>query len=192
MRDGHRFSVAIPRFVLIPPRKAHSPSYSPLLSGLRLKPAESIENRRFLRVPTAEKLKNLKTDCVCGTSKKPRIAGLSERPDGVSAVGSLSCPLIERANFQLIRQIAGANSAPNGGQRWLSFRYGSYSPPFSQSRTNRFTGGNTAESFVLCKGCGFPAKEMRKAVAGFAGDQPNAMLALSEKERFFSLHLSYR
>ena len=28
-------------------------------------------------------------------------------------------------------------------------------------------------------------KEMRKAVAGFAGDQPNAMLALSEKERFF-------
>jgi len=28
-------------------------------------------------------------------------------------------------------------------------------------------------------------KEMRKAVAGFAGDQPNAMLALSAEERFF-------
>ena len=41
------------------------------------------------------------------------------------------------------------------------------------------------ESFALCKGCGFPAKEMRKAVAGSAGDQPNAMLALSAKERIF-------
>ena len=59
--------------------------------------------------------------------------------------------------------------------------------PILQSRTNRFTGGNTAELFVLCKGCGFPAKEMRKAVAGFAGDQPNAMLALSEGRDFFSL-----
>ena len=62
-----------------------------------------------------------------------------------------------------------------------------YSLPFPQSRTNRFTGGNTAECFVLCKGGGFPAKEMRKAVNGFAGDQPNAMLALSAEERFFSL-----
>ena len=62
---------------------------------------------------------------------------------------------------------------------------GATSLPLRQSRTNRFTGGNTAESFVLCKGCGFPAKEMRKAVAGFAGDQPNAMLALSAEERFF-------
>jgi len=26
---------------------------------------------------------------------------------------------------------------------------------------------------------------MRKAVAGFAGEQPNAMLALSAEERFF-------
>ena len=41
------------------------------------------------------------------------------------------------------------------------------------------------EHFVLCQGCGFPAKEMRKAVAGFAGDQPNAMLALSAEERIF-------
>ena len=28
-------------------------------------------------------------------------------------------------------------------------------------------------------------KEMRKAVIGYASDQPNAMLALSVKERFF-------
>ena len=61
---------------------------------------------------------------------------------------------------------------------------GSTSLPILQIRTNRFTSGNTVEHFVLCKGCGFPAKEMRKAVAGFAGDQPNAMLALSAKERF--------
>ena len=60
-----------------------------------------------------------------------------------------------------------------------------YALPFSESRTNRFTGGNTAESFVLCKGRGFPAKEMRKAVAGSDGDQPNAMLALSAEERIF-------
>ena len=60
-----------------------------------------------------------------------------------------------------------------------------YTLPLSESRTNRFTDGNTAESFVLCKGCGFPAKEMRKAVAGFAGDQPNAMLALSKRREFF-------
>ena len=63
-------------------------------------------------------MKNLKTDCVCATSKKPRIAGLSERPDGVTAVGSLSCPLIERAKFCVVRQIAGAKFAQkrlNGG-----------------------------------------------------------------------------
>ena len=60
-----------------------------------------------------------------------------------------------------------------------------YALPFSESRTNRFTSGNTVEHFVLCKGGGFPAKEMRKAVAGFVGEQPNAMLALSAEERFF-------
>ena len=82
--------------MLIPYPIAHFPSYSPLLSGLRLEPAEPIENRRFLVVPTAEKLKNLKTDCGCVTSKKPCIAGLSERPGGVNAVGSLSCYNFER------------------------------------------------------------------------------------------------
>ena len=79
---------------------------------------EPLENRRFLSVPTAEKLKNCKTDCGCATSKKPRIAGLSERPGGVSAVGSLSCSIIEQANFRFVRQIAGAEFAQkrfNGG-----------------------------------------------------------------------------
>ena len=133
-------------------------------------------------------MKILKTDCVCAISKKPRIAGLSERPGGVSAVGSLSCTKIERAIFCFVRQSAEANLAPNRAQRRLDFELGSTSLPTLQSRTNRFTGGNTVESFVLCKGCGFPAKEMRKAVAGFAGDQPNAMLALSAKREVFSLY----
>ena len=136
-------------------------------------------------VPTAEKMKNCKTDCVCATSKKPRIAGLCEREGRACVHLSLSCPLIERADFRIVRQIAGANSAPNGGQRRLYYEAGSTSLPILQRCTNRFTGGNTAECFALCKGCGFPAKEMRKAVAGFAGDQPNAMLALSTKERIF-------
>ena len=132
-------------------------------------------------------MKKLKTDCGCAISKKLRIAGLSERPVGVSAVGSLSCTKIEREVFHLIRQSAEANSAPNEAQQRLDFRIGSYSLPRLQSCTNRFTGGNTEEHSVLRKGCGFPAKEMRKAVGGFAGDQPNAMLALSERREFFSL-----
>ena len=130
-------------------------------------------------------MKKLKTDCVCATSKKPRIAGLSKRPDGVSAVGSLSCPLIERADFCIVRQIAEAKFAQKRLEQWLDSQLVSASLPILQNRTNRFTGGNTAEHFVLCKGCGFPAKEMRKAVAGSAGDQPNAMLALSERREFF-------
>ena len=59
---------------------------------------------------------------------------------------------------------------------------GSNSLPHPESRTNRFAGGNTVEPFALCMGGGFPAKEMRKAVAGFADDQPNAMLALSAED----------
>ena len=85
---------------------------------------------------------------------------------------------------------SGSSAHKSNGQNSLKKRLNSglsSSLPFSQSRTNRFTGGNTVEYFVLCKGCGFPAKEMRKAVAGFAGDQPNAMLALSERREFFSL-----
>jgi len=95
-----------------------------------LESAESIENRRFLRVPTAEKMKILKTDCVCAISKKPRIAGLSERPGGVSAVGSLSCTKIERAILLGVRQIAGVNLASNGGYRRLQFQHGSTPYPF--------------------------------------------------------------
>ena len=110
VNGSHLFVV----FCFVLPLLIHSPLYSLLLFELRSESAEPIENRWFLRVPMAEKLKNLKTDCVCATSKKPRIAGLSERPVGVSAVGSLSCSIIERAKFQLIRQIAGVNTAPNG------------------------------------------------------------------------------
>ena len=64
---------------------------------------------------------------------------------------------------------SGSSAHKSNGQNSLKKRLNSglsSSLPVPQSRTNRFTGGNTAESFVLCKGCGFPAKEMRKAVAG--------------------------
>ena len=88
-------------FCFVLPLLIHSPLYSLLLFELRSESAEPIENRWFLRVPMAEKLKNLKTDCVCATSKKPRIAGLSERPDGVTAVGSLSAHLSNGQNFAL-------------------------------------------------------------------------------------------
>ena len=94
--------------------------------------AEPLENRWFLSVPTAEKLKNLKTDCVCASVKKPRIAGLSERPVGVSAVGSLSCPQIERAKFQLVRQIAGAKFAQKRLNSGLIF--GSVRLPYPYSK----------------------------------------------------------
>ena len=97
--------------------------------------AEPIENRRFLRVPTAEKLKNLKTDCVCATLKKPRIAGLSERPNGVSAVGSLSCTKIERANSHLVRQIAGGKFAQKRLNSGLIF--GSVLPPTHSAKPHK-------------------------------------------------------
>ena len=131
-------------------------------------------------------MKNLKTDCVCVASKKTRIAGLSERPDGVSAVGSLSCPQIERANFRFVRQIARVNLASNGAQRWLDLQLGSTSLPTLQSCTNRFTGGNTREHFVLCKGCGFPAKRCgRQSPALPVTSQTRCLL--SPKRRDFSL-----
>ena len=49
---------------------------------------------------------------------KPRIAGLSEREGRACVHLSLSCQLIERANFRFVRQIAGAKFAQkrfNGG-----------------------------------------------------------------------------
>ena len=100
-------------FCFVLPLLIHSPLYSLLLFELRSESAEPIENRWFVRVPTAEKLKNLKTDCGFATSKKLRIAGLSERPGGVSAVGSLSCTKIERAILRGVRQIAGAKFSQN-------------------------------------------------------------------------------
>ena len=80
---------------------------------------ELLENRRFLSVPTAEKFENHKTDCVCATLKKPRIAGLCEREGRACVHLSLSCTKIERAIFQLVRQSAEANLGSNGAQRWL-------------------------------------------------------------------------
>ena len=70
-------------------------------------------------------------------------------------------------------------------QRWLDFEGGSTSYP-SDKVAQIVLQAETRRSFSFsARGCGFPAKEMRKAVAGFAGDQPNAMLALSAEERFF-------
>ena len=110
---------------------------------------------------------------------KPRIAGLSEREGRACVHRSLSCTKIERAKFQLVRQIAGANLAPNRAQRRLDFEGGSTPCPSdtaAQTASQVVTGRSVSFS---ARGCGFPAKEMRKAVAGSAGDQPNAMLALS-------------
>ena len=60
---------------------------------------EPLENSRSLRFPTAEKLKNCKIDCGCATSRKPRIAGLCEREGRACVHLSLSCSIIERADF---------------------------------------------------------------------------------------------
>ena len=130
-------------------------------------------------------MKSCKTDCVCATSKKPRIAGLSERPDGVSAVGSLSCTKIERAIFQLVRQIAGVNLAPNGAQRRLCFRFGS-TPYLSRKAVQIVSQAETRWSIsISARGAGFPQKRCGRRSPVFAGDQPNAMLALSERRDFF-------
>ena len=148
---------------------------------------EPIENRRFLSVPTAENLKNLKTDCVCATSKKPRIAGLSERPDGVSAVGSLSCTKIERAYFQLVRQIAGAKFAQKRLNSGLIFSSAPLPYPSCKAAQTASQAETLGESFVLCRGAGFPQKGCGRRSPAFAGVQPNAMLALSERREIFSL-----
>ena len=129
-------------------------------------------------------MKNLKIDCVCATSKKPRIAGLRERPGGVSAVGSLSCQLIERAILWVVRQIAGAKFAQkwlNGGLILRAVLHPTHPTKPHKPLHRRKHGG----VFHSLQGVRVSRKEMRKAVAGFAGDQSNAMLALSEKERFF-------
>ena len=99
----------------------------------------------------------------------------------MSAVGSLSCPLIERANFQLVRQIAEVNTAPNGGLIFVS----ALPPPHPAKPHKSLHGLKHGGVFRPLQGVRVSRKEMRKAVAGFAGDQPNAMLALSAEERFF-------
>ena len=139
---------------------------------------EPLENRWFLSVPTAEELKNCKTDCGCATSKKPRIAGLSERPGGVSAVGSLSCTKIERAKFQLVRQIAGVNPAPNEAQRRLDFVIGStpyLSCKAAQIASQAETRWSLSSSVM---GAGFPQKRCgRRSLALPVTSQTRCLLS---------------
>ena len=131
-------------------------------------------------------MKKFKTDCGCATTKKPRIAGLSERPVGVSAVGSLSCFLIERAVFRLVRQIAGAKLASNGGQRRPDLRLGSTPSPSckaaqiaSQAETRR------SLSFSV-RGAGFPQRRCgRRSPALPVTSQTRC--SLSPKGEIFSL-----
>ena len=152
----------------------------------RLESAEPIENRRFLSVPTAEKLKNLKTDCVCATSKKPRIAGLSERPGGVSAVGSLSCPQIERANFRFVRQIAGAKFA----QKLLNSGsiFGSSPFPYPSHKAAQIASQAVSRRSISlsARGAGFPQKRCgRQSPALPVTSQTRCLL--SPKGEIFSL-----
>ena len=132
-------------------------------------------------------MKNLKTDCGCATSKKPRIAGLSERPVGVSAVGSLSCPLIERAKFQLVRQIAGAkfvqkrlNSGLIFGSALLPFPYSKAAHIASQAVTGRSLSASA-------RGAGFPQRRCgRRSPALPVYSQTRCSLSPKRRD-FFSL-----
>ena len=149
--------------------------------------AEPIENRRFVRIPTAEKLKNLKTDCVCATSKKPRIAGLSERPGGVSAVGSLSCTKIERAILRGVRQIAGVNPAPNEAQRRLDFVIGSTPSPSCKAAQIASQAETRRSILFSARGAGFPQKRCgRRSPALPVTSQTRCLLSPKRRE-FFSL-----
>ena len=131
-------------------------------------------------------MKNLKTDCVCATSKKPRIAGLSERPGGVSAVGALSCSLIERAKFCVVRQIAGAKFAQkrlNGG-----LIFGSASLPCPRCKAAQIASqAVTRRSISLSvRGAGFPQKRCgRRSPALPVTSQTRC--SLSPKGEIFSL-----
>ena len=138
-------------------------------------------------VPTAEKMKNCKTDCVCATSKKPRIAGLSERPVGVSAVGSLSCPLIERVNFSVVRQIAGVNLASNGAQRRIDFLCGSTPYPSCKAAQIASQAVTRRSLSLFARGCGFPAKRCgRRSPALPVYSQTRCLLSPKRRD-FFSL-----
>ena len=156
---------------------------------MRLEPAEPLENRQFLSAPTAEKLKNLKTDCVCATSKKPRIAGLSERPGGVSAVGSLSCTKIERAVFRLVRQIAGVKLASNRAQRRSNLRLGSTPSPSCKAAQIASQAETRRSLSPSARGAGFPQKRCGRRSAALPVTSQTRCL-LSPKGEIFSLCVS--
>jgi len=101
----------------------------------------------------------------------------------VSAVGSLSCTKIERAKFQLVRQIAGAKLASNGGQRRSDLRLGSTPSPSCKAAQTASQAETRRSILSSARGAGFPQKRCGRRSPAFAGDQPNAMLALSEEER---------
>ena len=149
-------------------------------------PAEPIENRKFLRDPTAEKRKNCKTDCVCASVKKPRIAGLSERLGGVSAVGSLSCQLIERADFRFVRQIAGAKFAQKRFNGGLIFRLGLL-PYLPRKAAQIDSQAETRWSLSFSvRGAGFPQRRCgRRSPALPVTSQTRCLL--SPKGEIFSL-----
>ena len=134
-------------------------------------------------------MKNLKTDCVCATSKKPRIAGLSERPDGVTAVGSLSCTKIEREKFQLVRQIAGVKLASNRAQRRSNLRLGSTPSPSCKAAQIASKSETRRSISPSVRGAGFPQKRCgRRSPALPVNSQTRCSLARSLQMEFFSLH----
>ena len=151
-----------------------------------MKLAEPIENRRFLRVPTAEKLKKLKTDCVCATSKMPRIAGLCGREGRAGVHLSLSCQLFERADFCIVRQIAGAKFA----QKLLNSGSIFGSPPLPYPSCKAAQIASQAETrrsvSFSARGAGFPKKRCgRRSPALPVTSQARCLL--SPKRRDFSL-----
>ena len=139
-------------------------------------------------MPTAEKLKSLKTDCVCATSKKPRIAGLSERPGGVTAVGSLSCLLIERADFCFIRQIAGAKFAQKRLNSGLIF---SMAPtPYLYCKAAQIVLQSVTRRSILfsARGAGFPQKRCGRRSPALPVTSQTRCLLSPKRRDFFSLH----
>ena len=133
-------------------------------------------------------MKKFKTDCGCATTKKPRIAGLCERPGGVSAVGSLSCTKIERAILRGVRQIAGANSAPNGAQQRLVFEVGSLLPYLSRKAAQIASQVETRWSVSSsARGAGFPQKRCgRRSPALPVTSQTRCLLSPKRRAIFLS------
>ena len=89
---------------------------------------------------------------------------------------------------------SGSSAHKSNGQNSLKKRLNSglsSSLPIPQSRTNRITGGNTAECFVLCKGCGFPAKRCGRRSAALPVNSQTRYL-LSPKGENFSLCVKSR